>query len=193
VAAGDSVAIGRELYRNHCQPCHTRRGYNGLGRYLAHWDGATVRDLLPRLQHLRGRMPAWHGTAAESEALARHLERVEPRGAPWPAEPAAGRRLAWDLSCGLCHTVAGWRALQPSLAGLSAEDLEVLVDSVQEMTDAMPPYRAGAPQRASLLEQLAAIAAGKEAAPAGTAGGRSADADADVAASSVAAAEGSAP
>lgn len=165
VAAGDSAAIGRELYRNHCQPCHTRRGYNGLGRFLAHWDGAAVRDLLPRLQHLRGRMPAWHGTAAESEALARHLASVEPRGAPWPADPAAGRRLAWDLSCGLCHTVAGWRALQPSLAGLSAEDLEVLVDSVQEMTDAMPPYCAGAPQRASLLEQLAAIAAAEGSAP----------------------------
>lgn len=157
--AAGGATLGRALYAQHCQVCHTRDGYNGLRPWLAAWDGATIRDLLPRLQHLRGRMPAWHGNAGETEALALYLETLRPAAtaATSGAEPTP--RRAWDLSCGLCHTGDGYRPLQAALQGMTPDDLSGLVDTVNEMTDAMPPYRGDAGQRAQLLAFLGEIAA----------------------------------
>ncbi len=164
-AAGDDpVALGRELYRNHCAACHTKDGYNGLRPWLAHWDGATLRALLPRLQHLRGQMPAWHGNERETEALAAWLETWRSAAPSVPSDPAVARRRAWDVSCGLCHTTDGYRPLRASLSGLSRDDLASLVDTVQDLTDAMPPYSAPAAERERLLDFLVELAA---AAPAG--------------------------
>jgi len=173
-AGGDPVALGRELYRNHCAGCHTRDGYNGLRPWLAHWDGATVRGLLPRLEHLRGLMPAWHGTPGETEALAAYLESIRPATAAVPADAAAARRQAWDVSCGLCHTTDGYRPLRASLSGLSRDDLGNLLDTLHELTDAMPPYSAEPAQRERLLDFLTGLAA----APAVAAGGAAAGGDA---------------
>ncbi len=159
--ASGGAALGRELYGQHCQTCHTHNGYNGLRPWLAAWDGATIRHLLPRLHHLRGRMPAWHGNEDETEALALYLEslRTSASAAAGPERPEQARRRAWDLSCGLCHTAAGYRPLQAALQGQTPGDLDALLDTVQEMTDAMPPYRSDAGQRTRLLEFLGEIAA----------------------------------
>ena len=170
-SADDPAALGGELYRNHCACCHTRDGYNGLRPWLAHWEDATVRNLLPRLQHLRGLMPAWHGTPAETEALAAHLRTMRPAAAAAPAAPAAAAREAWRVSCGLCHTADGYRPLRQSLSGLSRDELSALLDTLHELTDAMPPYLAQPSQRQRLLDQLVALAAAAPVAPAGPAPG----------------------
>ena len=155
----DRTAIGKELYRAHCQPCHTLDGYNGLRPFLAHWNRETVASLLPRLQHLRALMPPWYGDAYENECLTDYLLAEGSRGASsWPAHPQAAQRMAWDLSCGLCHTVDGFRPLRDSLAGYTRGDLEDLLDTAGDLTEEMPAYHGDDKQRLLLLESLFGIA-----------------------------------
>jgi len=159
ITAGDPVRLGGELYRNHCAPCHTMDGYNGLRRWLTLADDPTIAGILPRLAILRGRMPAWHGTSAETGALAAWLATRRSTESPVPTGAAQARRQAWDVSCGLCHTTDGYRPLRDSLAGQSRDDLAALVDSIQDLTDEMPPYSADEAQRDRLLDYLAELAA----------------------------------
>ena len=72
--------------------------------------------------------------------------------------PRVAGQLAWHLSCGLCHTVDGYRPLREALAGQSREELDELLDSVGELTPEMPPYTGGPRQREALLSHLVRIA-----------------------------------
>jgi mono/diheme cytochrome c family protein len=158
-AAGDPMATGQQLHRAHCQPCHTMDGYNGLRRYLAHWNEETILSLLPRLEHLRGGMPPWYGTEEENTALAAHLLAEGRLGrASWPSNLRAAGRQAWDLSCGLCHTTDGYRPLRDSVAELSREELNDLLDMAGDLTDEMPAYHGDERQREYLLAYLGELA-----------------------------------
>ncbi len=155
----DRAAIGHELYRAHCQVCHTMDGYNGLRPSLAHWSEATIADLLPRLGSMRALMPPWHGDEYENACLTEYLLAEGRQGeTAWPADSQKAGRLAWDLSCGLCHTVDGYRPLRGTLAGQSREELDELLDSAGELTPEMPPYTGGPRQREALLSHLVRIA-----------------------------------
>ncbi len=155
----DRTAIGKELYRAHCQPCHTLDGYNGLRPFLTHWNRETVASLLPRLQHLRALMPPWYGDAYENECLTDYLRAEGSRGAPdWPTRLEAAQRKAWDLACGLCHTVDGFRPLRDFLAGYTRGDLDDLLNIVGELTEEMPAYHGDDHQRQLLLGFLVGIA-----------------------------------
>ena len=73
--------------------------------------------------------------------LAAYLRGEGAKGdASFPADPDAAGRLAWDLHCGLCHTVDGYRELRSSLEGMDRDELEELVDSVADLMEEMPPY-----------------------------------------------------
>jgi len=156
-------ARGRDLYRAWCQSCHTMDGYNGLRPFVAHWSEEEVMEFLPRLQFMRAQMPAWHGGDEAAADLAAYLVSEGAEGdASWPDDPAEAGRLAWGLHCGLCHTVDGFREIGSSLEGLSREELEETIDSLEDFTDEMPPYLADDVERGHLLDHLETIAAGEE-------------------------------
>ena len=163
IASGDPVRIGGELYRNWCVQCHTMDGYNGLRPYLRHWDETTIAGLLPRLGSMRALMPPWYGNESETAALAAYLADVGGGSAAgrFPTDdPGAAGELAWRISCGLCHTLDGYRPLRESLAGMSRDDLEELLDTLEEYTEQMPPYTAGETEREHLLDHLEKAAGG---------------------------------
>jgi mono/diheme cytochrome c family protein len=154
-ARTDEAALGQQIYRAYCQPCHTMDGYNGLRPFLAHWSEETIASLLPRLQYIRALMPPWYGNEYENECLTQYLLSESATGvATFPPHAEAAQQLAWDTSCGLCHTLDRFRPLRDSLAGYSREDLEDLLDSVGELTDEMPAYYGNDQQRELLLEYL---------------------------------------
>jgi mono/diheme cytochrome c family protein/cytochrome bd-type quinol oxidase subunit 1 len=159
---------GGDLFRAWCATCHTMDSYNGLGRFLPYWNDETIAQLLPRLQHMRGNMPAWHGLDDEIEDLAAYLAAAaESYRADWPGfpeDPALAGRQAWDVSCGLCHSAFGpIRPLADSLAGLSREELEAdILDVLQDFTDEMPEYLADNVQKAHLLDHLESLATAAE-------------------------------
>jgi cytochrome bd-type quinol oxidase subunit 1/mono/diheme cytochrome c family protein len=158
-ALGDQVALGRELFRAHCRVCHTLDGYNGLRPYLARWNQETVASLLPHLEVLRARMPPWYGHAAENEAVTAYLLGEGRRGQrPWPTSPTAAQTEAWKVSCGLCHTLDGYRPLRLTLKGMTRQDLDELLEMSGELVETMPAYHGDVHQRELLLDFLEAVA-----------------------------------
>jgi mono/diheme cytochrome c family protein len=160
-AATTPAARGADLYRAWCQPCHTLDGYNGLRPYLVHWSDEQIAGFLPRLQHMRGLMPAWHGRGDDTAELVAHLAAARVgREAVFPDDARAAAARAFALHCGLCHTVDGFRPLRDSLAGLTREELDAdVLDLLTDYTDEMPPYLADESEREHLLDYLEAIAA----------------------------------
>lgn len=156
--AEDTLRRGRDLYLAWCQPCHTRDGYNGLVPFLAHWDEATVVSLLPRLEYMRALMPPWYGTGDDNAALTAYLMSLKPdEPVSLPADPAAGGRLAFDVSCGLCHTSDGFRAIAESFEDLTAEEIEEFLDESGDMVDEMPAYYGTGRTRDLLVSHLQAL------------------------------------
>ncbi len=160
-AATTPADRGRDLYRAWCQPCHTLDGYNGLRPYLNHWSDETLAAMLPLMGHMRALMPPWYGTEVDTAELAAYLAGERGNDPPgFPADPAAAGRRAWDLHCGLCHTVDGYRPLRDSLADMSREELsDDVLDLLEDYTDEMPPYLADDAERFHLLNYLETIAA----------------------------------
>ena len=158
--AATPAARGHDLYRAWCQPCHTLDGYNGLRPFLAHWSDETILEMLPRLGHMRAQMPPWYGDETDTEELAAYLASVRGEApAVFPDDPVAAGRRAWELHCGLCHTVDGYRPLRDSLAGMSRDELsDDVLDLLEDYADEMPPYLADETERDHLLDHLEAVA-----------------------------------
>ena len=134
-------------------------GYNGLRPFLAHWNEETVAGLVPRTAHMRALMPPWYGTDAENAALTAHLMSRKPDApAPWPTDPDAAARLAFALSCGLCHTADGFRPIGASLAGMGADEIDEFLDGSGDLVDEMPGYNGSDEQRAALIRYLTDLA-----------------------------------
>lgn len=154
----DPQRLGRDLYLAWCQPCHTRDGYNGLAPYLAHWDRETVAGLVPRLEYMRALMPPWFGTEQENEALTTYLMSLKPAAGSF--EPVSTGSEAFRVSCGLCHTADRYRGLRDSMADMTTEDIDELLDEVGDMMDEMPAYSGPPKQRELLIEYLHELGTG---------------------------------
>jgi len=150
---------GRDLFRAWCQPCHTMDSYNGLRPFLAHWSEEQTAEFLPRLQYMRAQMPGWPaGDDAVADLAAYLRSEGESGDDAFPADPAAAGRLAWDLHCGLCHTLDGYRSLRPSLEGMTRDELDETLDFLSDLTDEMPPYLGDDVERSHLLDYLESVA-----------------------------------
>ncbi len=151
----DPVRLGHGLFLAYCQPCHTLDGYNGLRPYLAHWDQETVASLVPNLGAIRALMPPWYGTENENEALTAYLMSEKPTVKPsWPDKPEAAGPLAFKISCGLCHTVKGFRSLGESFEGMGRDEIDEFLDSADDVADEMPAYYGNDRQRKALIHFL---------------------------------------
>ncbi|MCB1149965.1 cytochrome ubiquinol oxidase subunit I [bacterium] len=158
-ASDTPEARGKDLFRAWCQPCHTMDSYNGLRPFLARWSEEQTAEMLPRLQHMRAQMPGWPAGDRAVADLAAYLRGEGAKGdASFPADPDAAGRLAWDLHCGLCHTVDGYRELRSSLEGMDRGELEELVDGVADLMEEMPPYLGDDVAREHLLNYLETVA-----------------------------------
>ncbi len=146
--------LGAELYRAWCQPCHTMDGYNGMRPYLAHWDPEFIEQLSPKLHHMRARMPQWYGTDFENDALTAYLvSEGAKKESKFPSDKLAAQQFAWDLSCGMCHTVDNFRPLRESLADMSREELnDDILDMLADYDYAMPDYLGSEEERQLLLD-----------------------------------------
>jgi mono/diheme cytochrome c family protein len=161
--ATDPVRRGRDLYLAWCQPCHTDSGYNGLKPYLAYWDEQTIASLVPRLEHMRALMPPWYGTDDENAALTAYLMTRRPaEPAVLPDDPVSGGRVAFAVSCGLCHTAHGFRSVAEFFEGMDAAEVDEFLDEAGDMVDEMPAYYGTGRTRDLLVAHLTALGAGDE-------------------------------
>ncbi len=155
----EPAALGSDLYRAWCAQCHTMDRYNGLRPFLAYRNAVEIADLLPHLGDMRALMPPWHGDRRDDAALSAYLAAEGATcDAAWPEDPVRAGGLAWDLSCGLCHTADRFRPLRESLAGMEREELSEMLDALDDYSDRMPAYTAGDAERRRLLDHLQGLA-----------------------------------
>lgn len=95
------LELGARVFRFQCAICHTLTGVNGLAHLTEGWDAHLRRHAIAKLQHLKGFMPPFAGTAAELEALVQRLD--------WHA---AGEPPTWVPSedPAVLATIAQWLA-----------------------------------------------------------------------------------
>lgn len=90
----DRATRGGWVFAAECVQCHTVRGLNGVAPLVAGWERGLIRTSLDHLDHLKGYMPPFVGTAQEKDDLADWLYRLNPvhtEEAPLPIAAAVGR------------------------------------------------------------------------------------------------------
>ncbi len=136
----DTTYHGEDLFRAACQSCHSLTGYNGIATMVAHrgWNETQLTQLIPRTSYFRGPMPPFMGTAEEASLIAGYIfKRVKHLNVTGDSRTP---KQIWDNNCGLCHTIDGTRPLKAALSGLSVADLKETILTVDQLSEAMPPF-----------------------------------------------------
>lgn len=71
-----SVQVGEAIFHYHCGSCHAFYGYNGINPIIYPWTPDLIREGVRHLHRTNPAMPPWLGTAAERDALAAYLIRL---------------------------------------------------------------------------------------------------------------------
>jgi len=154
-AAADETRLGRDLFLAWCQPCHTRNGYNGLEPWLAWWTDDYIGELVPRLGNMRALMPPWFGTEEEAAAVTAYLITLRPAEKPvLPADDLAAGEQAFAVSCGLCHTPFGYRALAESFTDMELDEIDEFLEESGDLDEGMPGYYGEGREREVLSQYL---------------------------------------
>jgi mono/diheme cytochrome c family protein/cytochrome bd-type quinol oxidase subunit 1 len=148
---------GRDLFAHSCRSCHTIDGYKSLRPAFDGTDRAFIAATVRGAHLLKANMPPFLGTAAEAGQIAEYIyHHVDQR----PLEEITkqqgldfGRR-AYDVRCGRCHVVGGYKDVSKSFAGLNADDLSGLLDNSASLGEGMPEYTGNPGERAALVTYL---------------------------------------
>ncbi|MFH2054793.1 MAG: c-type cytochrome, partial [bacterium] len=151
IKQSDTLALGRRLFQMQCRTCHSNEYYNGLGPKLNGWEREHIRQIIDRLDIMRGRMPAFVGDERDRDLLAAHLESLGSRFTQ--AEPMTGKQT-FHKYCGICHTERNYRPLAATLEGLSTDDLNDILDDLQAYSNQMPTFTGSETERELLIEYI---------------------------------------
>lgn len=147
----DSLAVGKRLFQMECRTCHSNDLYNGLGPKLSGWPRGYIRQIVDKLDLLRGPMPAFVGDTRDREMLTVYLHYL---GSQYPeAEPLTGKEV-FHRYCGICHTENGYRPLAATLQGLTADDLNDILDDLQGYSSQMPTFMGSDTDRELLIDYI---------------------------------------
>ena len=88
-------------------------------------------------------MPPFAGNKADAALLATYLtSNADPD--PLSADPGLSEpdkaQIVFHRRCGVCHTMDGFRAIGATFQGLDAGGAKVTIKSLQDLTEAMPPF-----------------------------------------------------
>ncbi len=154
---------GADLFRHACRSCHTIGGYKSLLPAFNGTDRAFIAAVIRGAHLLKGNMPVFLGTTAESEAIADHIFRridTRPMGEIYGIRGAALGKRVFEVRCGRCHEMGGPHDKTQSLAGLTAEDYENVLNSAAELGEGMPAFTGDSAERAALIEYLKTLKTG---------------------------------
>ena len=148
---------GADLFMHACRSCHTLDGYKPLKLAFNGTDRAFIAAIVRGTHLLKGNMPPFLGTAVEADRIAEYLyQRIDHR----PLDEICKQegldlgKTAYDLRCGKCHVVGGYKDASKSFAGLSPDDLSGLLDNSALLGEGMPEYTGNAAERAALVAYL---------------------------------------
>jgi mono/diheme cytochrome c family protein len=160
-AAGYSTGdAGADLFLQACRSCHTWTGYKALKPAFDGTDPAFIGAIVRSTHLLRGNMPPFPGSAAESETLGTYLHARTGRRplSELLTGPELGRR-AFEIRCGVCHPLGSPGDKSKSFVGMGAAEISGLLDMGPDLGEGMPAYTGDAKERAALIAHLQALAA----------------------------------
>jgi len=151
---------GADLFRHACNTCHTINGYKALAPHFAHTDEAFAAGLVRGVGVMKVHMPPFVGTKAESEAIGRYIWK---RGDRTPLPKTSGLtgvalgRKVFEVRCGTCHQLGGYKDLTDTFSGMSKEDASDLLDGSGDLDAAMPAFSGNATEREALIEYIVSV------------------------------------
>ncbi len=156
---------GADLFRHACRSCHTIGNYKALRPAFDGTDPAFITAMVKGTEVIRGNMPPFLGTEEEASLIAAHIYgEVDNRhmsqiyglsGVP------LGRKV-YDVRCGSCHELGGYNDKWESLSGLTAEDLNDILDMAGDLGEEMPDFTGDSVEREALIEFLLSLNEGGE-------------------------------
>ena len=171
---GNALDAGRQVFTTLCAHCHTIDGYRGI-RSLTHgWTQAFTSRAIANLDALKGYMPPFAGNQTEREALAWWIVSLDDEvrgqidagtvtvtlGGAGGADIVEGEDL-WEDYCGACHSLDPDEdnPILPKIAGKSADELNDVIDTLEDLEGFMPPFDGSDQERERLAAWLAAFSA----------------------------------
>jgi len=154
---------GADLFRRACRSCHTMDGYKPLKPKFDGTDEAFIAAMVRGVGVMRGNMPPFVGTEPESQLIAAHIYAQtdhRPLSEVFGLSGVALGRMVYEVRCGTCHQFGGYNDKAASLAGLSDDDYNNLLDMAGELANEMPDFTASDEERAALIEYLKTLPEG---------------------------------
>lgn len=157
---------GADLFRHACRSCHTIRGYKPLKPAFDGTDRAFIAAIVQSAHLLgRGNMPPFLGTASEANAIAAYLEAKldrRPLSAIYGLQGIKLGEKVFQIRCGKCHPMGSPQDETKSLAGLSQEDYQNLLNNAADLGQGMPAFTGDETERSALIEYFRTLKAGGE-------------------------------
>lgn len=148
---------GADLFRHACRSCHTMAGYKALKPAFDGTDRAFAAAIIKAAHLLKGNMPPFLGTASEADAIAAHIEAGldrRPLSSIYGLQGVELGQKVFQIRCGKCHPMGGRGDKTDSLAGLTREDYNNLLDGAADLGVGMPAFTGDQIERDALIEYL---------------------------------------
>ncbi len=154
---------GADLFRRSCRSCHTLNGARPLKPAFDGTDTTFIISIIKGAHILRGNMPPFMGTAQEASKLGNYLYgQMDHRsiGEIYGLQGAALGKKVYDLRCGKCHVMGGYKDNVAALAGQSDADYNSMLDNAADLGDGMPPFTGDSTERAALIDYFKTLKTG---------------------------------
>jgi mono/diheme cytochrome c family protein len=157
---------GADLFRHACRSCHTIRGYKPLKPAFDGTDRAFVAAIVQSAHLLvRGNMPPFLATASEANAIAAYLEAKldrRPLSAIYGLQGIKLGEKVFQIRCSKCHPMGSPQDKTKSLAGLTQEDYQNVLNNATDLGQGMPAFTGDETERSALIEYFRTLKAGGE-------------------------------
>ncbi len=151
---------GADLFRHACRSCHTIDCYKPLKPALDGTDTAFIAATVRGMQVIKGNMPPFTGTEQEAGLIAAHLYgKLDSRHLSeiYKLSGVALGEKVYDVRCGRCHEIGGFNDKWETLAGLTADDLNDLLDMAADFGEEMPAFTGDDVERQALIQYLLSL------------------------------------
>jgi mono/diheme cytochrome c family protein len=153
----------KDLFRRVCRSCHTMNGYHALKPKFDGTDAVFIAGTIIGLSAMQPNMPPFQGTEKEARLIAEYIySQIDHR----PFEQIynlkgveLGKKV-YEIRCGKCHVMGGYNDKTASLAGLTADDYNSLLDMASDMAVEMPPFTGDSTERQALVAYLLTLKEG---------------------------------
>jgi len=154
---------GADLFRRSCRSCHTIGGYKALKPAFDGTDEAFIAAMVRGQHVIKGNMPPFLGTEEEAGLIAAHIyssvDNRHLKDITGLNGNALGEKV-YRVRCGGCHEIGGYNDKWEALAGLSAGDLNDILDMAGDLGEEMPDFTGDDIERAALVGYLLSLSEG---------------------------------